>query len=259
MASPTTRASNVWQVEAADDILQISTPKGPIIAGIDSTGAGFGALASGGGGGTPAGSLGDIQVNNNGVFGNAASINSAAFCFLDPSSGGGFFANTDSTGSHALAAGQNSIQVQGSVSANRILINAREPNANIEGIADNSVAFTALNGGITFEAFTTVSISSDTAGMTFSAASNIAFSSSGSTSFDTTNGDPGTSNISFTSGSDVSIAAMQSSTGTFSFRAHHINTSLQVFANNAAAIAGGLIAGDLYRTGADPDPVCIVH
>jgi hypothetical protein len=34
---------------------------------------------------------------------------------------------------------------------------------------------------------------------------------------------------------------------------------LQVFANNAAAITGGLVAGDLYRTGADPDPVCVVH
>jgi hypothetical protein len=36
-------------------------------------------------------------------------------------------------------------------------------------------------------------------------------------------------------------------------------TGLAVYANNAAAIAGGLSAGDLYRTGADPDPVCVVH
>lgn len=34
---------------------------------------------------------------------------------------------------------------------------------------------------------------------------------------------------------------------------------LPVYANNAAAIAGGLVAGSLYRTGADPDPVCVVH
>lgn len=34
---------------------------------------------------------------------------------------------------------------------------------------------------------------------------------------------------------------------------------LPVYANNAAAIAGGLAAGDLYRTGADPDPVMVVH
>lgn len=36
-------------------------------------------------------------------------------------------------------------------------------------------------------------------------------------------------------------------------------TTLQVFANNAAALGGGLVAGDLYRTGADPDVVCVVH
>ena len=32
-----------------------------------------------------------------------------------------------------------------------------------------------------------------------------------------------------------------------------------VYANNAAAVAGGLTAGAFYRTGADPDPVCVVH
>jgi len=32
-----------------------------------------------------------------------------------------------------------------------------------------------------------------------------------------------------------------------------------VYANNAAAIAGGLAVGSTYRTGADPDPLCIVH
>jgi len=34
---------------------------------------------------------------------------------------------------------------------------------------------------------------------------------------------------------------------------------LPVYANNAAAIAGGLTAGAFYRTGGDPDPVCVVH
>lgn len=34
---------------------------------------------------------------------------------------------------------------------------------------------------------------------------------------------------------------------------------LPVYANNAAALAGGLTAGAFYRTGADPDPVCVVH
>lgn len=34
---------------------------------------------------------------------------------------------------------------------------------------------------------------------------------------------------------------------------------LPIHANNAAAIIGGLAAGDFYRTNADPDPVCVVH
>ena len=34
---------------------------------------------------------------------------------------------------------------------------------------------------------------------------------------------------------------------------------LPIYANNAAAITGGLKAGALYRNGADPDLVCIVH
>jgi len=34
---------------------------------------------------------------------------------------------------------------------------------------------------------------------------------------------------------------------------------IPVYANNAAAIAGGLTAGAFYRTGADPDPLMIVH
>jgi hypothetical protein len=35
--------------------------------------------------------------------------------------------------------------------------------------------------------------------------------------------------------------------------------TLPVYANNAAAVAGGLSAGDLYRTNGDPDTVCVVH
>lgn len=37
------------------------------------------------------------------------------------------------------------------------------------------------------------------------------------------------------------------------------HTVLPVYANNAAAVGGGLTSGMLYRTGADPDVVCIVH
>lgn len=35
--------------------------------------------------------------------------------------------------------------------------------------------------------------------------------------------------------------------------------NLPVHANNAAAVAAGEVVGRLYRTGADPDPVCVVH
>ena len=36
-------------------------------------------------------------------------------------------------------------------------------------------------------------------------------------------------------------------------------TSLPAYANNAAAVGGGLTAGMLYRTNGDPDLVCVVH
>jgi hypothetical protein len=36
-------------------------------------------------------------------------------------------------------------------------------------------------------------------------------------------------------------------------------TGLPVYANNAAAVAGGLAVGSFYRTGGDPDTVCVVH
>ncbi len=35
-------------------------------------------------------------------------------------------------------------------------------------------------------------------------------------------------------------------------------TSLPSYANNAAALAGGLVTGDIYRSGGDPDAICIV-
>lgn len=35
--------------------------------------------------------------------------------------------------------------------------------------------------------------------------------------------------------------------------------NLDVYADNAAAIAGGLAVGAFYRTGADPDVVAVVH
>jgi hypothetical protein len=36
-------------------------------------------------------------------------------------------------------------------------------------------------------------------------------------------------------------------------------SQLSIYANNAAAVSGGLASGDLYRTGGDPDLICVVH
>lgn len=44
-----------------------------------------------------------------------------------------------------------------------------------------------------------------------------------------------------------------------SLNSHAPIATLPIYANNAAALAGGLVAGDFYRTGADPDHVCVVH
>lgn len=35
--------------------------------------------------------------------------------------------------------------------------------------------------------------------------------------------------------------------------------NLPVYANNGAALAAGLVQGSFYRTGGDPDLVCVVH
>lgn len=43
------------------------------------------------------------------------------------------------------------------------------------------------------------------------------------------------------------------------FVAGNVRAVLPVYADNAAAVAGSLQVGQFYRTGADPDPVCIVH
>lgn len=36
-------------------------------------------------------------------------------------------------------------------------------------------------------------------------------------------------------------------------------SNLPTYANNAAAIAGGVRDGGFYRTGGDPDTICVVH
>jgi hypothetical protein len=115
-----------------------------------------------------------------------------------------------------------------------------------------------------------IELTSTVGGITFTSAGTINFNlpsgvwsliSSKSVNFDTTNGDPDSSSrINFLSGESIVFQATQDSTGKIGLNSTHVNLpSLQVFANNAAAISGGLNVGDLYRTGADPDPVCVVH
>lgn len=45
----------------------------------------------------------------------------------------------------------------------------------------------------------------------------------------------------------------------FNARTSILLSCVPVYANQAAAIAGGLVAGDIYRNNADPDHLCIVH
>lgn len=99
MSSPTTRASNTWPINGGDDVLQIQGQGGDVVSGIDSTGAGFGALAGGGG---AQGNLGDAQFNDGtGALTDANSINSGALFRLDTFGNFTF----DSSNSVSLAAG----------------------------------------------------------------------------------------------------------------------------------------------------------
>lgn len=86
-------------------------------------------------------------------------------------------------------------------------------------------------------------------GMSFGAVGPVEFSGQ-SLDYEAENG-----NVSLTAtGGSVSITASSEI-----FLNTQVNLTLQVFANNADAIAGGLQQGDLYRNGANPDLVCVVH
>lgn len=192
MTSPTVRASNKWPVEAGDDILQIVGFGGVILGGIDSTCKGFGGL-SGGVTTNPAGIQGDLQLNNNGVFGTANDVWPGASINFDLNIGSGLSVN--------LPVGGVTFQSQ--------------------------LGFDAIASECTFEATEgNVQFTADIASVFFNAG--IAIDLNAPTQILLTS-----QNITF--------------------------ANLPVFANNAAAQAGGLFTGSIYRTGADPDQVCIVH
>lgn len=132
--------------------------------------------------------------------------------------------------------------------------------ANAAGIGSGSVAALDSGGSFTLTGNGTFQF---TAGsdVTFNLGRNFSLIGSGTVNFDTTNGGPSSaSRISLLSAESIVLTAMQDAAGQVQLNTNHVNIpNLQVFANNAAAIAGGLVVGDLYRTGANPDAVCVVH
>lgn len=131
---------------------------------------------------------------------------------------------------------------------------------NAAGIGSGSVAAMDSGGSLTLTGNGTFQF---TAGsdVTFNLGRNFSLIGSGTVNFDTTNGGPSSaSRISLLSAESIVLTALQDAAGQVQLNTNHINLPhLQIFANNAAAISGGLVVGDLYRTGADPDVVCIVH
>jgi hypothetical protein len=108
---------------------------------------------------------------------------------------------------------------------------------------------------VNFEAMGSMSFRAQSGAMNFNAGSSNFVALASAAVFEVLDG-----NLLFDATNNPSNITFQASSAQIKFSATHINfANLQVFANNAAAIAGGLLTGDVYRTGADPDPVCIVH
>lgn len=128
------------------------------------------------------------------------------------------------------------------------------PGSNLLIIADPNLGFEVLsgtneqNGIIVSDAEVTIEAGESGSGIQLTADSDITLSSS--------NGDFSLSSAG--GGVSVSNSGTVILNSTASPPKYQI-ANLPVFANNAAAIAGGLTANELYRTGANPDPVCVVH
>ena len=113
----------------------------------------------------------------------------------------------------------------------------------------------ANTGAVTISSATTITAPSGSTILTVGSGSTLTFSGTGIINANEIEGIP-VSIISLIPG-DVLVY-----NGTFWINAglpSIIALNLPIYANNAAAITGGLIAGNLYRTGANPDFVAVVH
>lgn len=165
-------------------------------------------LLKGGGGTPPGGATGDIQLNNGGVFGNANDVFPGAVLEIDATEN--FIIDLSSGGGGVL------------LTANA-LIASTVGNVQFES-SDGDVTFQTFSGSVVLQG-TEVQIGAVGADVVLSA-------------------DNG--GISIEEAGAILIVA---NVGDITLNAPHINlVGVQVFANNAAALSGGLVATNLYRT-----------
>ncbi len=91
------------------------------------------------------------------------------------------------------------------------------------------------------------------------AASNLSNGTTGSGAIVLANGPTFTANPTFALQVGSGAVVLKTGATSVSLADPFSVTGLQVFANNAAAVAGGLAVGRLYRTNADPDFIAVVH
>jgi hypothetical protein len=232
-------------------------------------------------GGVPAGVTGDIQLNNGGAFGNASAIFPGTVLEIDSSEnliidlsandGGMLF-----TGGEILASTVGNMQFESD--SGDVTFQASDGNAILQGAGVQvgaigaDVSISSDNGALSIAEDGTISLTSAGSSISATAQGDITFRSQvGNANFNAGEGNfvvlanAGTfevlnGNMVFDATNNPSNITLQAGAAKIALSATHVNIpGLQVFANNAAAISGGLSTGDLYRTGANPDPVCVVH
>jgi hypothetical protein len=187
----------------------------------------------GGGGGTPGGANTNVQYNDSGSFGGDANL-------------------TWNKGTHVLSiAGSQTITVPSQATTSMTMLNTSSPTGGLFFFVGD-----AGGGVIDLNSLGDGEINYDEDPSTGHAGKSLYILATSDVVLK-----PGNSGT----GSVVPLQDNLINSGTATFRWKKSTsvsgafTGLQIFANNAAAITGGLVAGDLYRTGADPDTVCVVH